>query len=479
METELSSLEEVQIQRSSVDRLAPLVTDLRVKQLKTLAQEARAVLAGRRVININSTAVGGGVAEMMQVLLAYVKGVDIDIRWLVIRGRADFFALTKRLHNQLHGSAGDGGPLGDAERRVYQDVLEENNQEIAQYVRPGDVVILHDPQTAGLLPDLKKLGVKVIWRGHIGSDFQTDTVNAGWEFLRPYLEDADAYILTRVQFAPGWMDGNRINVIQPSIDPFSLKNFGMEPLDVQNVLAYTGILARDTQSPSPYFTRSDGSQGRITRRPTIYREGPAPSADSPAVVQVSRWDRLKDMQGVMEGFAEYVVPFQDAHLMLVGPDVNGVTDDPEGSAVLMECVDRWRQFPATVRSRIQLVALPMEDREENAIMVNAIQNHATVVVQKSLAEGFGLTVTEAMWKARPVLASRVGGVQEQIIDGEHGILLRDPRDLQQMGYQLIQLLRDEEYRQHLGENARARVLGSFLADRHLEQYAKLVISLSL
>ena len=239
----MSAVKEVQIQGTSVERLAPLVTSQRVEQLKTLAQDARRTLARRRVININSTAVGGGVAEMMQVLLAYVKGVDIDIKWFVIQGTPDFFAVTKRLHNWLHGSTGDGGLLGEEEQRVYEDVLKDNAKEIVHLVRAEDIVILHDPQTAGLLHDLRKIGAKVMWRCHIGSESPTDTVDAAWEFLRPYLEDSDAYILTRIQYAPKWMDGNRINIIQPSIDPFSPKNSFLTSSDVKTFLTYTGVLS--------------------------------------------------------------------------------------------------------------------------------------------------------------------------------------------------------------------------------------------
>ena len=189
---------------------------------------------------------------------------------------------------------------------------------------------------------------------------------------------------------------------------------------------------------------------------------------------VSRWDRLKDTQGVMEGFAEYVPMSHEAHLMLVGPGVDRVADDPEGPIVLKECVRCWEQLPELLRNRIHLVTLPMEDRDENAIMVNAIQRHASVVVQKSLAEGFGLTVTEAMWKARPVVASKVGGIPEQINNGEHGILLEDSRDLKQLGSVVSMLLGDSSLGRRMGDNARSRVIKEFLADRHLEHYARLI-----
>jgi trehalose synthase len=157
--------------------------------------------------------------------------------------------------------------------------------------------------------------------------------------------------------------------------------------------------------------------------------------------------------------------------------MEGVVDDPEGEMVLHECLQYWEALPQAVRAQIHLVTLPMEDSDENAMMVNAIQRHATVVVQKSLAEGFGLTVTEAMWKARPVVASKVGGIPGQMIDGEHGILLSDPRDSKQLGDALNRLIGDPALRQHLGDHARGRVIREYLADRHLEDYARLIRTL--
>ena len=159
-------------------------------------------------------------------------------------------------------------------------------------------------------------------------------------------------------------------------------------------------------------------------------------------MQVSRWDRLKDMPGVLQGFADFVVSDHDTQLVLAGPVVSAVTDDPEGAQVLSECWEAWRRLPHHARSRVALACLPMADVEENAVIVNALQRHAAIVVQKSLAEGFGLTVSEAMFKRRPVVASAVGGIADQIIDGESGILLRDPTDLGAFAGTLADLLAD-------------------------------------
>jgi trehalose synthase len=195
--------------------------------------------------------------------------------------------------------------------------------------------------------------------------------------------------------------------------------------------------------------------------------------DDPLIAQVSRWDRLKDPLGVLRGFAEHVDPADEPHLVLGGPDVTAVADDPEGGEVLAETEDAWRELPAAVRRRVHLALLPMDDADENAVMVNALQRRADVVVQKSLAEGFGLTVAEAMWKGRPVMASRVGGIQDQIEDGTTGFLV-DPGDLRAFGERANALLADPYAAERIGQAAQTRVRDLFLGPRHLGQYVELL-----
>jgi trehalose synthase len=191
-------------------------------------------------------------------------------------------------------------------------------------------------------------------------------------------------------------------------------------------------------------------------------------------VQVSRWDRLKDPRGVMDGFAEFVAPRVDSHLILAGPGVSAVADDPEEPAVLREVQDRWQSLPPAVRERIHLARLPMADQDENAAIVNALQRRARVVVQKSVREGFGLTVAEAMWKSRPVVASRVGGIQDQIEDKTNGVLIDDPHDLAAFGAAVVELLEHQADAQRLGAAARTRVRRELLAHRLLKQQAQLL-----
>ena len=227
------------------------------------------MLAGRTIWNVNSTAAGGGVAEMLQVLVGYVQDLDIPIGWLVITGDAGFFAITKRLHNQIHGSL-SGAPLGAAEAGHYAQMLAANAVELAARVRPGDVVLLHDPQTAGLAAPLAEAGARVVWRCHIGVDWEDEVTRAGWEFLRPHLAAAEAYVFSRREYVPSWLPADRAWIIPPSIDPFSPKN---QPLDADTVRAicWAFWMARSARSPggpppAGYLMLVPVGQGR-ERRP--------------------------------------------------------------------------------------------------------------------------------------------------------------------------------------------------------------------
>jgi trehalose synthase len=471
-------MQEIDVRPVPLERLVALLSPARARQAQELPQRARPLLDGRVVWNVNATGQGGGVAEMLQTLLAYGRGAGVDTRWLVLDGDPDFFAVTKRLHNVLHGDPGDGGLLGDDERAHYADVLRTNLERVAHRVRPGDVVLLHDPQTAGLVDGLRDLGVHVVWRCHIGRDTPNVTTERGWSFLRGFVEHADAFIFSRQAYAPPWVPAERLWVIPPSIDPFSVKNRTIEPGEAAAVLRRVGLVDAAVSEDGLTFVRRDGSLGKVRSHRDLFTDGDPLPEGCRFVVQVSRWDRLKDMAGVISGFAARAdrLP-DDAHLVVAGPEVAGVSDDPEGAEILAECRALWRGLPGPARDRVHLVALPMDDVDENAHIVNALQQQAAVVVQKSLVEGFGLTVTEAMWKTRPVVATAVGGIADQIVDGRDGLLLSDPQDLGAFADALERVLGDEALAKALGTAARERVLDRFLGDRHLAQYVDLFASL--
>jgi trehalose synthase len=469
---------EVEVKALPVELLASILTPERARRLSESAVRARAAFGDRTIWHINATAHGGGVAEMLQTLLAYGRGAHIENRWLVLDGEPEFFAITKRLHNRLHGDPGDGGPLGEDEHSSYERVLGANLAEMLPLIGTRDFVLLHDPQTAGMVDGLRAASVHTVWRCHVGRDTRNDETDEAWAFLRPYIERADAFVFSREEYAPEWVDRQRLVVIPPSIDPFSAKNRELDERTVSAVLATAGLVSGADPNGPVRFERRDGSAGNVRHHTDLIADGPPPPHDARVILQVSRWDRLKDMAGVLTGFVRMAAGGpDDAHLMLVGPDVSGVTDDPEGAEVFAECRAHWQTMPESMRRRVHLVSIPMDDVDENAIIINALQRDAYLVVQKSLVEGFGLTVTEAMWKARPVIASRVGGIQDQIVHDRDGLLV-DPYDLDGFAAAMERLLDDEELANRLGAAGRARVLDQFLGDRHLAQYVDLFARLS-
>jgi trehalose synthase len=431
-------------------------------------------LAGRRLWHVNSTEEGGGVAEMLHFLLGYLSGAGIDARWVVLEGNEDFFEVTKRLHHLLHGRPGDGRGVDELARGAYEQTLKEALAELQRLVGPGDVVFLHDPQTAGLAPELKRLGATVVWSCHVGIDQPNDRARTAWDFLRPYVQAADAYVFSRPAYCWEGLDRERMAVIPPCIDAFAPKNQPLAPPAVDAILRAAGILdAREGDRAAAVFRRLDGSPGRVVRRAEMIQDEPIPPG-VPIVVQVSRWDPLKDPLGVLQGFNRHVPDRLGAHLVLAGPAASSVSDDPESEEVLRQVRRAAAALPTAARARLHLACLPMDDLDENGAMVNALQRRADVIVQKSLAEGFGLTVAEAMWKARPVLASRVGGIQDQITHGRTGLLLDDPSDLAAFGRATATLLERHEWAARLGQEAHRRVRQDYLAPRRLTQELDLI-----
>ena len=448
-----------------------LAPDAVVRWEHTLAR-GRELLESRTFWNVNSTARGGGVAEMLRSLIGYARGAGLDTRWVTISGDPEFFRITKRLHNRLHGHDGDGGALGDAERAVYEHRCAANAELMTQRIGPRDVVLLHDPQTAGMIPRLVDTGIPVIWRAHVGIDPPNDLARQAWRFLIPFVELADAYVFSQPLYIWEGLDPAKLTVIPPSIDAFSPKNHSMAFTSVTAVLRAAGLGAGYHHRSRAVYERLDGSIGTVESEAQLVEEHPL-RLDVPLLAQISRWDRLKDPLGVLAAFAENVDVEDEPHLLLAGPDVTAVADDPEGQEVFAEVEATWSQLPRRIRRRVHLALLPMVDSDENAVIVNALQRRSDVVVQKSLAEGFGLTVSEAMWKGRPVVASDVGGIREQIEDGRTGFLV-DPGDLRSFGERVSQLLKDPRGAERVGAAAQTRVRDLFLGPRHLGQYVELL-----
>lgn len=396
---------------SALDRYEEIVGRGTLDELRLLASR----LAGRRIVTLNSTAVGGGVAEILSGLVPLARDMGLDIRWEVIKGGEDFFAATKRIHNALHGKA---EALTARDYEVFRETTERN---LAEIDLDADVVFVHDPQPAGLVEARDAGAGRWVWRCHIDLSAPQPDV---WKFLAGYVSRYDALVFSAPQFACDLALPQAM--ITPSIDPLSDKNREL----------------------------AEGEIDQILDRLQVPR-------DKPIVTQVSRFDRLKDPLGVIAAF-RLVRRYHDCRLVLAG---GGATDDPEGVEVLTAVREAASNDPD-----VHVVELPPTAHVE----INALQRASTVVVQKSLKEGFGLTVCEALWKAKPVVAGAVGGIPLQITHRHSGLLTHT---VEGAAFWIKQLLTSPEYARRLGENGREHVRTNFLLTRHLQDYLLLFLFL--
>jgi trehalose synthase len=460
-----SGLREIPLGSRSFDLIQPVISADAWASLAQAQARARQLLAGRVVWVVNSTAEGGGVAEMARTLLPYWRGCGIDARWLVVEGPVEFFQLTKRLHNMLYGN-GAGAALGPSDQRLFESLSRSLSARAADLIAPGDLVLLQDPQTAGLVSATKRIGATVLWRCHVGADEPSAPVRSSWRFLLPYLEEADAFAFMRRAFVPPGIDRDRVHILAPAIDPCSAKNQPLTKTQAAAILRFAGLAQAPSGESAETVHLADGARVRMRRRCRVIRDGPPTLlARDRIVVALARWDRLKDPIGIVRAFAEHVDQPR-TRLIVAGHALTAIADDPGAAQVFDETQSAWRALPADRRRRVELAVLPMADLNENALIVNALQRHAAIVLKKSLQEGFGLGVAEAMWKARPVIATRVGGHQDQIEHGKNGLLVDDPRDLAAFGAAINSLLLNESGAVRMGSAARESVRARFLADRN-------------
>jgi trehalose synthase len=391
-----------------LEEYIPVVGQSVIDDLKRLAER----LAGKVIQNINSTSVGGGVAEILNRMIPLLRELNVDARWDLIKGGEQFYDVTKKFHNALHGR---GAEVTDRDFEVFMETSETNIRDVVTY---GDIVFVHDPQPIALVR--KKGGNKWIWRCHVDVSNPKEKV---WRFLDDFIASYDAAVFS----APGFSPKLKIRqfLISPSIDPISDKNRELEPEEIEAVIKKYGI-----------------------------------TKNKPIVTQISRFDRLKDPVGVIDAFKK-VRRYIDCQLILAG---GGASDDPEGMQVLAEVRERAKDD-----DDIHILLLPQND-----IDINALQRVSDVIVQKSLGEGFGLTVSEALWKAKPVVASDVGGIPLQVKHKYSGLLCHS---VDGAAFAIKQLLNAPEYAARLGRNGREHVKNNFLLTRHLKEYMLLFLSL--
>jgi trehalose synthase len=471
---DLGALAAISLETRRFEDLARYQFEAMIERVRAAEQHAVELLDGRTVWMVNSTAAGGGVAQLLRTLLPYWRGAGIDVRWMVLRGSAEFFRVTKRFHNHLQGQAGDGGVLGIDELRTLDQAAHQHARVLASQLARGDVVVLNDPQTAAMSVPLARAGANVIWCCHVGIDRDNEFSQNAWTCLRPRLAGAQRFVFSRYTSLPEWLGGAETSILTPGIDPASTKNLPMSEDGARAILQHLGLAAGDAVAP-PSYECTDGSIATLAAGPTVLDCDAAPDwSRDPVVVSLARWDRIKDPLGILDGFLERVLAASDAHLLLAGPDAHQVADDPEATAVLAEVRERWRRLASSARARIHIACLPLTSPEENDAMVNAIQRQAAVVVKKSLQEGFGLGVAEAMWKARPVVASAVGGHLDQVQHLHSGLLVENPADVGAFGDAIVELLREPPLAARLGQTARERVRALFLNDRHFIRWVEVL-----
>jgi trehalose synthase len=388
---------------TQIEDYEPLVGSEVIQRIRDKA----AKLKGLRVANFNSTYYGGGVAEMISSLTLLMNSLGLRTEWRVIQGTADFFSITKKMHNALQGGEID---LSKIKKEIFEQVIYENS---VRNFLDHYFIIVHDPQPLPLIDHYQKK-CPWIWRCHLDlSRPDTET----WKYLRRWIDSYDTVILSCKEFAQEMKPSQR--VMMPAIDPFTIKNRQLSDREIDERLAHYEI-------------------------PT----------DLPLVVQVSRFDPWKDPKGVVEAFK--VARKQiDARLVLLG---NFATDDPEGEEI-------FHSLCACRDERILILT-----SGDDTALVNALQTRAAVVLQKSVREGFGLTVAEAMWKGTPVIGGNVGGIRYQIEDGVNGFLVSS---IEETAKRIVELVNDTELRNQMGRKARESVRAKFLLTRYLEQHLDL------
>lgn len=451
-----------------------------VRRLRKNTKQAARTLEGRTVWMVSSTRQGGGVAEMMPTLVSLLRELGVQARWAVIcPDNPAFFSLTKRLHNLIHGA---GRPeLDTDDRTLYRAVSEELARAFQRHVQPGDTLVVHDPQPLAVGAVLKEqMDVQAIWRCHIGLDEETAATRAAWDFLQPWVGRYDRTVFSVEEYVPSFLD--KAEIIHPAIDPLSHKN---RELSIHKL---TGILDNASMALSihPSLTPSFETPARRLQRDGTLAPATHPEDIGllfrPIVTQVSRWDHLKGFAPLLRAFVRlkktYPSKTQDerhrlrlelVRLVLAGPDPDAIQDDPEALEVFEEISEMWRGLDLSLQRDVVILSLPMASRKVNALIVNVLQRCSTVVVQNSLREGFGLTVTEAMWKACPVLGSQAAGIRTQIRDGVNGRLLNDQTDPDGVAHTLNSMMKSKK-RETWGRNGQRCVANNYLIFHQVERW---------
>ena len=454
-----------------------------VQELRTEATTLVPALRGRKVWMVNSAPRGGGVAEMLPMMVSMLRELGVETDWAVIEtDRQPFFELTKRMHNMIHGVG--NLELSSEDRELFESVGRENAEKLRQHVRPNDILVIHDPQPVVVGSILKReIGLPTIWCCHIGLPERLPVTRAVWQFLEPYIASYDQTVFSAPDYIPSFLAG-AATVIHPAIDPLSQKNRDLHTHGLNGILCNSALATEHSPVLTPAFGQSamrlmpDGSWAPPSRWDDIGMQS------RPIVAQISRWDRLKGFAPLLDAFARlkqrprpkagelHRRRLEIVRLVLAGPDPASVADDPDGLEVLEELRAKYLALEPSLQPDVVLLTLPMGSRKQNALMVNAIQRCASFVVQNSLQEGFGLTVTEAMWKRTPVVGTQACGLRQQIRDGLDGRLVSDPTEPDAIAEVLDEMLVDRGARDRMGRNGQRRVYEKFLIFTQLRHWLR-------
>ncbi len=458
-----------------------------VREFLQTTQQTAAQLQDCTIWMINSTATGGGVAEMLPSQMRLMRELNVEIEWLVIEATdEDFFTLTKRIHNAIHGSG--VGKFSARDQEVYEEVNAQNLEKALGFIKDGDLVVIHDPQPMPLARMIKAhRKVKTIWRCHIGLEEQNETTSGVWKFLSDYFDDYDHFVFSLDSYVPQEI-AHKTTLITPAIDPLSHKNRALQMHKLIGILHQSGIINDRDPILFDFYKHQvrrvlpDGGFGAVnenSRLDLIFR---------PAILEISRWDRLKGFKELMEAFC--LMKKQNAkkadkkstaykrikkcRLILGGPDPKFVSDDPEGKAVLEELIKQYKGFDPALQEDIAILLLPLDNPKENALIVNALQRSSSIVVQNSLQEGFGLTATEGMWKQKPMLVSGAAGLVHQVQDKINGRINNDPQDIESLAVVLEEMLNKPKDRDKWGFNGQLRVIERFTLFTQIAQWMALL-----
>ena len=412
----MGPLKKISVGTQSIANYASILGGEKLEELKSLAAELR----DARVLHINSTAYGGGVAELLRSHIPLLRSLGLDAEWMVIGGDEPFFSITKAFHNALQGGE---YRLEDQTKEIY---LANNSRNVRYLNGDYDYIVVHDPQPLPMRLLHGANGAKWVWRCHIDTASPEPSV---WEFLKPYVDPYDAMVFTMDQYAPPDLPREKVSIMPPAIDPLSPKNMALPGEFCRKIVGWVGV-----------------------------------DVDRPLICQVSRFDPWKDPLGVIEVYRRIKDQMPGLQLALLG---HVAMDDPQGWLMYQQVVDASRGDPD--------IYIFTNYTAASSIEVNAFQHHADVVLQNSIREGFGLVVSEALWKGTPVVAGRAGGIPMQLQDGQGGFLIDG---IDQCAEKVLYLLQHPTEARRMGHKGRQHVRSNFLTPRLLHDELRLLSSLN-